>query len=168
MWDEHVFLPSFDFLWQGWKNTLPIREVDIFPNILSSIALIWDIFWLNKYLSIEHTEGEPFFYLKNLNIYTIEITSHIYRSLSSPVLITVCRVGGGLVAKSCLTLATPWTAACQAPLSMEFPRQNYWSGLQFPTPWSSRPRDQTGISCVSCTSRQILYHRAIWEASYFM
>ena len=42
--------------------------------------------------------------------------------------------GGGLVAKSCLTLATPWTAACQAPLSMGFSRQEYWSGLPFPTP----------------------------------
>ena len=30
--------------------------------------------------------------------------------------------GGGLAAKSCLTLATPWTVACQAPLSMEFSR----------------------------------------------
>ena len=30
-------------------------------------------------------------------------------------------------------LATPWTVACQAPLSMEFPRQEYWSGLSFPT-----------------------------------
>ena len=29
---------------------------------------------------------------------------------------------------------TPWTAACQAPLSMEFSRQEYWSGLPFPTP----------------------------------
>ena len=29
---------------------------------------------------------------------------------------------------------TPWIAACQAPLSMEFPRQEYWSGLPFPTP----------------------------------
>ena len=29
---------------------------------------------------------------------------------------------------------TPWTIACQAPLSMEFPRQGYWSGLPFPTP----------------------------------
>ena len=37
--------------------------------------------------------------------------------------------GGGLVAKSCLTLATPWTVACQAPLSMGFSRQEYWSGL---------------------------------------
>ena len=41
--------------------------------------------------------------------------------------------GGGLVAKSCLTLATPWNVACQAPLSMRFSRQEYWSGLPFPS-----------------------------------
>ena len=29
---------------------------------------------------------------------------------------------------------TPWTVVCQAPLFMEFPRQEYWSGLPFPTP----------------------------------
>ena len=29
---------------------------------------------------------------------------------------------------------TPWTAACQAPLSMGFPRQEYWSGWPFPPP----------------------------------
>ena len=29
---------------------------------------------------------------------------------------------------------TPWTIACQAPLSMEFSRQEYWSGLPFPSP----------------------------------
>ena len=29
---------------------------------------------------------------------------------------------------------TPWTAACQAPLSMEFSRQECWSGLPFPSP----------------------------------
>ena len=28
---------------------------------------------------------------------------------------------------------TPWTVACQAPLSMGFSRQEYWSGLSFPT-----------------------------------
>ena len=27
-----------------------------------------------------------------------------------------------------------WTVACQAPLSMEFSRQEYWGGLPFPTP----------------------------------
>ena len=29
---------------------------------------------------------------------------------------------------------TPWTVACQAPLSMGFCRQEYWSGLPFPSP----------------------------------
>ena len=31
-------------------------------------------------------------------------------------------------------LATPWTAAYQAPLSMGFSRQEYWSGLPLPSP----------------------------------
>ena len=30
--------------------------------------------------------------------------------------------------------ATPWTVACQAPLSMGVCRQAYWSGLSFPPP----------------------------------
>ena len=32
------------------------------------------------------------------------------------------------------SLGPPWTIARQAPLSTEFPRQEYWSGLPFPTP----------------------------------
>ena len=42
--------------------------------------------------------------------------------------------GDSLVAKSCLTLVTPWTVAFQAPLTMQFPRQEYSSGMPFPTP----------------------------------
>ena len=38
------------------------------------------------------------------------------------------------VAQSCLTLWTPWTVAHQAPPSMGFSRQEYWSGLPFPSP----------------------------------
>ena len=30
--------------------------------------------------------------------------------------------------------ATPWTVACQAPLSVGLPSQEYWSGLMFPSP----------------------------------
>ena len=41
---------------------------------------------------------------------------------------------GSLVTKLCLTLATPWTVAHYAPLSMGFPGQEYWSGLPFPSP----------------------------------
>ena len=34
----------------------------------------------------------------------------------------------------CLTLCDPWTVAYQAPLSMGFPRQEYWNGLPCPPP----------------------------------
>ena len=33
-----------------------------------------------------------------------------------------------------VSFATPWTAARQTPLSMGFPRQEYWSGWPFPPP----------------------------------
>ena len=36
------------------------------------------------------------------------------------------------------TFATPWTIACQVPLSMGFPRQQFWSGLPFPSPGDLR------------------------------
>ena len=56
--------------------------------------------------------------------------------------------GGGLVTKSCLTLETLWTVAHQAPLSMGFPRQEYWSELPFPSPGDL---PDPGIEpCVSC------------------
>ena len=42
--------------------------------------------------------------------------------------------GGSLVTQSCTTLATPWTVAHHAPLSMGFSRQEYCSGLPFPSP----------------------------------
>ena len=48
--------------------------------------------------------------------------------------VVACISGGGLVAKSCLTLATPWAVAHQAPLSMGLSRQEYWSGLPCPPP----------------------------------
>jgi len=77
------------------------------------------------------------------------------------------------VAQSCPTLATPWTEAYQALLSMGFSRQKYWSWVPLPSPpidytvhgilqarimeWvavpfcraSSHPRDQTQVSCIA-------------------
>ena len=42
-----------------------------------------------------------------------------------------------LLLLSCFSVrlfVTPWTEACQAPLSMEFSRHKYWSGLPCPSP----------------------------------
>ena len=60
-------------------------------------------------------------------------------------------------------LVAPWTAACQAPLSIGFPRQELeWVALSF-SRGSSWPKDQSRFSCLS---RQILYHWATWEALF--
>ena len=59
---------------------------------------------------------------------------------------------------------TPWTVACQALLSMEFSRHEYWSQLPFP---SSGDLPDTGIKPVSSTDRWVLYHCAPWEALHY-
>ena len=47
----------------------------------------------------------------------------------------------------------PWTVARQAPLSVEFSRQEYWSGLPFPSPRvSSQPRIKLGFSALQTDS----------------
>ena len=45
--------------------------------------------------------------------------------------------------------ATPWTVACQAPLSMAFSRQEYWNGLPFSPPGD---RPDSGIKSASLKS----------------
>jgi hypothetical protein len=57
---------------------------------------------------------------------------------------------------SCIWLfAAPWTVARQAPLSMGFYRQEYWSGLPF---LSLRDLPNPGIEPGLSYYRQILYH----------
>ena len=60
-----------------------------------------------------------------------EVSLQINLEMSLPgLLVHVC-----LVSRVWL-FATPWTRACQAPLSMQFSRQEYWSGFPFPSPGS--------------------------------
>ena len=50
----------------------------------------------------------------------------------------------------CPTLCNPKDCSHQAPLSMEFSRQEYWSGVAISFPrGSSQPRDQTWVSCIT-------------------
>ena len=66
-----------------------------------------------------------------------------------------CVYGGMLVAQLCPTLCDPMDWALQAPLSMEFSRQDYWSGEPFPFPGDfSVP----GIELWSPTLQMSPYH----------
>ena len=67
-------------------------------------------------------------------------------------------------AQSCLTLCDPIDYSHQAPLSMGFPRQEYWSGLPFPSP-GALPNPGIKPTCLCLLHcRQILYHWAVPSA----
>ena len=60
---------------------------------------------------------------------------------------------------SCVRLfVTPWTVAHQAPLFMEFSRQEYWSGLPFPSPGDLPYPEIKPCSAGLLHCKQILYH----------
>ena len=52
------------------------------------------------------------------------------------------------VTQSCPTLATPWTVAYQAPPSMGFSRQKYWSGVPLPSPAGEEEGRANGESSI--------------------
>ena len=68
---------------------------------------------------------------------------------------------------SCVQLFATWCSiAPQDPLSLGFPRQEYWSGLPFP---SSGDLPNPGIEPdpgIYCIGRWILYHWTTWEAQF--
>ena len=57
-----------------------------------------------------------------------------------------------------------WTAAHQAPLSVGFSRQEYWSALPCPSPGNLPEPGIEPVSLRLLHCRWILYHRAIGEA----
>ena len=62
-------------------------------------------------------------------LYNVVLVSAVQQSESA-----ICIYEVVLVTKSCPTLCDPLDCSCQAPLSMGFPRQEYWNGLPFPLP----------------------------------
>ena len=61
--------------------------------------------------------------------------------------------------------ATPWTVACQTPLSMGFSRQEYWSGLPFPPPGDlPDPGIEPATFMSPALAGRFFTTSAIWEA----
>ena len=89
--------------------------------------------------------GENSFYLSR-TLYLVLTKKSKILNLAPEIL--DCRVTFRSISVSCER--TQWTAACQAPLSMGFSRQEYWIGLPFP-PLGNLPipRDQTLVSCIA-------------------
>ena len=64
---------------------------------------------------------------------------------------------------------TPWTIVHQAPLSMGFSRQEYWSGLPFPSPWDlPNPRDRTWVPYIIGRFVTICARKPWYLISFFL
>ena len=72
---------------------------------------------------------------QSLNHWTArEVSGSLFSQSDSTFSRLVSITLGALVPSGVQLFSTPWTAAHQAPLSMGFSRQEYWSGLSFHSP----------------------------------
>ena len=129
----------------SWMRTLDcVPELCIFSQIgffsLSSMLKSWRIFSACLLLLlIVGSCSSLISQIKNLQI-----------PRTWPFLTTSYPSSGTHVVLSCVWLfVATWTVAHQVPLSMEFSRQEYWSGLPFPTP---RDLPNPGIKLMSLAS----------------
>ena len=92
----------------------------------------------------------------------------LYSKMNQPhvyIYIHVC-----VCARACsikIGFATQWTIALQAPLPTWFSRQEYWSGLPFPSPGDLPDPGIKLVSPISSTGQWILYHWATWEVHIY-
>ena len=144
------------WLWTEFVNFFSsvMMTCYFFPVILSAAREIteWPLFWVSSLLPLQwHTQTHV----------EVKIESEVAQSCPTHCDPMDCSSSGSsvhgilqagilewvdisffnvnfssstLVTKSCLTLAIPQTVAHQVPLSMGFCRQEYWSGLPFPSP----------------------------------
>ena len=132
-------------------NNSPIAEAGI-----PTIWFDYDTIYLELVLTLQgwglHPEDRPSPNISDANcksgLSPALVTNQLWVGVSQDLLLrpsnllkwfTECRASvcgglGALVAHLCPTLATPWTVARQTPLSMGLSRQEYWSGLPFPSP----------------------------------
>ena len=101
-------------------------------HLLSCSIRIW-----TQAIQLQISDGHSYAVLLAmfyLNCYVVNVIMHMSKRVC--VCVCVCeRTHACVCAFSIVWLfATPWTIACQAPLSMEFSRLEYWCGLPFPSP----------------------------------
>ena len=71
------------------------------------------------------------------------------------------------VAQSCPLFVTPWTAAHQTPLSMEFSRQEYWNWLPFPSQgYLPDPGTEPMSLMPPALAGRFFTNSTTWEASH--
>ena len=107
--------------YQGSPYILLVIDIWVASNcwlVRINFLSLWSKGWITLICTATRQEMLSFL---NISKWLSSMYVHIYASCCWAVF-------------SCVWLfATPWTVACQAPLFMRFPRQEYCSGLPFPT-----------------------------------
>ena len=117
---------EMDLCWPRMSFSIKVSK----PNFLICVMKRWYLLW--PYYKVTWRWNNAIIYSSALEI----VSAHVL---------------------SCIWLfVNPWTVARQAPLSMGFSRQEYWSGLPFPSS-GDLPHSETCLSCISCVGRWSLY-----------
>ena len=130
------------------KSPQTLREV-VFPRLCAICPFSWAPSRFQPGSSPVHGSGGkrrkqvvcfcggrsfPTIVLGHTLVSAIALVRHVSQGEQFQLALSLMNCGDDLVAKLCPTLVTPRTVARQAPLSMGFPRQEYWSGLPFLSP----------------------------------
>ena len=126
---------------EGWSKA--IKQLSYFISSREHNFPYFNIFEIRMYLKIDgmsYFSQQHFFFLSEWYIQQNWIFYWRHLEFNG----TQSQVDGWMVCMLSRVqfFASVWTVACQAPLSMEFSRQEHWSGLSFPT--SGDPPDSPG------------------------
>ena len=157
--DSPLPLPSFSWLLAilsiSWFVDVSLQSLPLSSHCNLSISL-YAIFPLCMWIFVSSYDILPFMWMY-LNIFTFKnasywIGAYLSRGWSHLNLLTSAKteflntftftdariptyfLGKQKCSCSVMSSSTPWTMAHQAPLSMGFSREKYWSGLPFPSP----------------------------------
>ena len=177
-WYAAVHGVSKSRIWLNNWTTITVKRAGVGASCILQ-AKVWshcNMWYVHKTERFKfRLDFSKYSYLLIVLIFSGFIFSNFVSHLWCSVVLFLCAyplvtsmLCAGLSHSSCVRLfVTPWTAVFQAPLSIGFPKQEYWSRLPFPSP-GDLPNPEIEIaslvSRVSCNARQILYQCTIWEA----
>ena len=159
---------------ENWMKWCPTEHVKWYcyraTRLVSCVNCYYTIFSQDSNLRLSEMKTRS---------WTFRVTSNQkpqvnFQSLTSEVNFHIVCV---LVSQLCPTPCDPTDCTCQAPLSMEFSRQEYWRGLPFLSPGDlPNPGAPTGRQILYCLSHQkhmimtfnyIKYHTVLWVYCHY-
>ena len=127
-WKCKLVQPLWKTVWSFLKKHQQLKIDFSCDPAITLLVTYWDKTTTWKGTCIPMFQADPFTVSKTWNNLNIHWQMKAYRRCDTCIPWNIV-----WVLSRARLLATPWTVDRQAPLSMELSRQEYWSGLPFPT-----------------------------------